>query len=129
MILEVFMDHVHLVSFVIGPRFAIIGLWLMLRREEVLEVWEGVRVNPAVFYMGGVLNLLIGFSVLTLCHSFQLILPFLITVIGLLIVVRGLLVLFARGWVIERARGMLPFSKYFGIIPLILGLLIIFLAL
>lgn len=122
------MDHVYWLARILGPLFTIMGIWMIVRNKDVMKVWISVKANSASLYMGGVLNLLIGLTVLSTYSEWSWHLATLITLVGWISVIRGLLVLFAPEWVMARATAMEPFSKVWAIIPLFFGLLISYLA-
>lgn len=122
------MDHVYWLARILGPLFTIMGVWMIVRNKDLMKIWASVKANYACFYLGGVLNLLIGLTVLSTFCEWSWDLPVLITIVGWISVVRGLLVLFAPDWVMARAAALEPFSRAWAIIPLFFGLGISYLA-
>lgn len=122
------MDHILWLARIFGPFFFIIGLWMIFRLEDIQKVWNSIRNTPGLFYIGGLLNLLIGLTVLSTYHSWTWGLPVLLTIIGWLMLLRGLLVLFAPEKVLSWTEGLSPFSKSWAVLPLVIGILLSWLA-
>lgn len=122
------MDHVYWLARILGPFFLIVGIWMVVRNQDIMKVWTSVRNNPGLLYMGGILNLLIGFTVLSTYSEWSMSLPVLITLVGYLMVVRGLLVLFATNWVLSKVASFTSFGRAWAAIPLFFGIGISYLA-
>jgi len=122
------MDHVMWLARIFGPLFFIAGLWTLLRGEEVRKMWSSVKSNPGLFYLNGMLNLFFGFFILSTYHSWSFGLALLLTLIGWLYVIRGIIVLFMPEKVMEFADKMEDKQKMLAFIPLVIGFLLSWLA-
>lgn len=109
---------------IIGPFFFIMGLWMYLRGDEIQKIWDSIKANPALFYIGGVLNLLIGLTMLSTYSSWSFGIPLLLTLLGYLITIRGIVSIFAPERVIEMTERLLPMQKSISLIPLVIGFLL-----
>jgi drug/metabolite transporter (DMT)-like permease len=78
-----------------GPFLIILGLAVALRRDTVDGVMRGLAESPAVMFFVGVLTVLIGIVVLVLHHGWRTPAEVAISFLGLLLTVRGGLLLAA----------------------------------
>ncbi len=116
------MEHAVWLSGILGPVFTIMGLWILLRTDELMRMWASIKVTPAFLYFGGILNLLIGCTVLSTYHVWSLSLFVLLPIIGWVAIIRGILVLFAFDTAMKLAVLSEPYWKQLAFIPLLLGL-------
>ena len=79
---------------IFGPVLLIIGVWMLLYQENVKKVSESIKKNPAVMYLGGVINLIIGLTVINISPEWDLGLTVLVTIFGWFCFLRGLVIFF-----------------------------------
>ncbi len=113
---------------ILGPFFLILGVWMVVRNHEIMKIWTAAKNNPLFLYMGGMLNLLIGLTILSTYSEWSWSLPVLITIIGYLMLLRGLLVFFAMQWLLSFTESLVPFARAWAVIPLFFGVFISYLA-
>lgn len=118
------MDHVMWLARIFGPFFFIIGLWMFLRTDDMKKMWNAVKNTPPLMYFGAVLNLLIGLTMLSTYSGWSFGIPVLLTIIGYLMVIRGVMALFASDKCVEMTEKMMNMGKTLSYIPLVIGALI-----
>jgi hypothetical protein len=118
------------IASILGPVLTIMGIWIFLKREEVERYWTSFKANPGMFYVGGIWNLILGFTVLSFYHHWSLNLAVIVTILGYWMVIKGILILFFPKWFTKFATTMVEHrqGKCLACIPFILGLILIFLA-
>lgn len=116
------MDHAAMLSRIFGPFFLIIGLWVFFRGDEVKKIWASMRSIPALVFFGGIINLLIGFSILSLHSTWSLQLAVLLTMIGWLQVIRGIVILFAPQRFLDLAVASEKHWSKLLFIPIVVGI-------
>lgn len=123
------MEQAILLSKIFGPVLTLLGLFVLFRPDEVLKMWSSTKANPAILYIGGVINLLVGFTILALYNEWTMHLPFFVTLLGYALAIRGILVLFWADTVSQLGDKFVekPTFRGTGIIPLIWGLLLLWL--
>jgi predicted membrane-bound spermidine synthase len=123
-----FMEHVLWLARILGPFMTIIGLWMVLRTDDLLRVWNYAKNNIGFIYLGAILNLLVGFTILSTYHTWSFNLAVLLPILGWLLVLRGVLVFFAVDWVVRFTARFEPFHKAWAIIPLFFGICLSYIA-
>ncbi len=100
-----------------------------LKNAEVDKLWTSIKATPAAYYLGAMLNLLIGFVILSLYNRWSMDLAVLVTFLGYLQVIRGILALFCHDRMIKWSQKLIsnPNFRLMGIIPLVYGLLLFWL--
>jgi hypothetical protein len=107
---------------IFGPFLVILGLWMLLYCDQYTKVLNGIKGSAGLFYMNSVFNLLIGFTVLSQYDLWGWNLLVLVTVLGWVMVIRGIMGLFVPQLLIDIMMGKHGFSKVMGIIPLVWGI-------
>lgn len=118
------MDCILWLARIFGPFFLIMGLWALLRNDDVQRTWNSIKNTPPLFYLGGVLNLLIGFTMLSTYHAWTFGIPVLLTLVGYFMILRGVCVLFVPNKVIEYTEKLMTYGNKPSFIPLTIGLLL-----
>lgn len=77
---------------IFGPILCILGIWVLFRSKDLEAIWTGIEKQPALLFTGGILNLLIGFTVLSFYSGLSLDALLLISMIGYLSVLRAVLI-------------------------------------
>ncbi len=106
---------------IFGPFLVILGLWMLLYCDQYTKVLSGIKGSAGLFYMNSVFNLLIGFTVLSQYDLWGWNLLVLITLLGWVMVVRGVMGLFVPQLLMDILMGKHGFAKILGIIPLVWG--------
>lgn len=122
------MDHVLWLARIFGPFFFIVGLWMVFRTDDLQKVWNSFKNNPGIYSLTGMLNLIVGLAILATYNSWSCGLPVLLTLAGWLVLIRGVLTLFIPETMLALSDRLLPMHKTLAIIPLLLGILISYLA-
>lgn len=112
---------------IFGPYLALIGLWMLLYSDVFHKVNASVKATPGLFYLCGMMSLLIGLTILSQYHAWNWNLAILMTLYGWFLLIRGFLVLFIPQAILKSSSkkgGM----KLMGVVPLVVGLLLCWLA-
>ena len=109
---------------IFGPLLAIVGLWMLLYHENMMKVLNSIKSTPALFYMSGWMNLLIGLVIVSQYNVWTANLAVLITLLGWALIIRGILSLFIPQLLIKLTMGKPSWCKMMGIIPFVWGLLL-----
>ncbi|MBS0615176.1 MAG: hypothetical protein JSR58_01320 [Verrucomicrobia bacterium] len=107
---------------IFGPFLTIMGLWMLLYSENMTKVWNALKNAPASFYFGAVANLLIGLTILSQYDLWTSDVYVLVTLLGWVFLIRGIMGLFVPQMLVELTMGHKGFFKGMGIIPLVWGL-------
>jgi hypothetical protein len=116
------------VASVFGPYLVIVGLWMLLYSDNLLKVVNSVKNSPSCFYLWGTLNLLFGLTILNIYGRWTFELAFLVTLLGWVLLARGILSLFMPQLIVSSTMTKQSRIKKMGIIPLIWGLLLCWMA-
>ncbi len=115
-------------SGVFGPFMAIFGLWMLLYADNAIKVFSSIRATPAAFYMGGLINLLIGLTILRYSSLWMPTAFALLSLFGWVMLARGVLVLYMpqliMKWMTLKQKGM----RFLGFVLLVWGLALAWLA-
>ena len=114
---------------IFGPILIVISLWVLLKTHEVDRLWTSVKATPAAYYLGAFLNLLIGFTILSLYNRWSIELAVLVTLLGYLQTIRGIVALFYHDKMIKWSQKLInnPHFRSMSAIPLVYGLLLFWL--
>ncbi|MBP9841422.1 MAG: hypothetical protein KBC64_03235 [Simkaniaceae bacterium] len=83
------------ISSIFGPLLFILGVWSLLIQKDYYKALEEAKKSTAILHMGGFLNLLIGLTIVHVCPNWALDQTIFITILGWVLIVRGLCVFFA----------------------------------
>lgn len=114
---------------IFGPLLAISGLWMLLYHENFNKVLSSVRNTPGVLYVITFLNLFFGLFILNSYNVWRWQPGLIITLLGWSMIVRAVLLFFIPQLVIKTTMSSHSFVKIMGVIPLIWGLLLCWVAL
>jgi hypothetical protein len=124
------MEHAIFLAKIFGPVLTLLGFFVLFRAEDVLKLWGSIKTNPVVMYLAGIINLLIGFTILAMYNEWSMHLPVFVTLLGYVAVIRGILVLFwtdaAKHWS-EKFMKTTSTLRAIGFLPLIWGILLLWL--
>ena len=79
---------------IFGPFLMIMGIWMLFYRENMMKVCTSVKNTPGIMYMMGVLNLLVGLTVISEFNEWAWNLPVLVTLFGWVVLIRGVMAFF-----------------------------------
>ena len=115
---------------ILGPVVALMGLWVVTKTAEAEKMWASIKATPATLYLGGVINLFIGFTILSLYRTWSMNLAVLVTFLGYMQVLRGVLIFFAHDWMVKVHSKIMKkdTARAAGCLPLAYGLLLCWLA-
>jgi hypothetical protein len=106
---------------IFGPFLVILGLWMLLYCDQYHKVLSGIKGSAGLFYTNSVFNLLIGFTVLSQYDLWGWNLLVLVTLLGWVMVIRGVMGLFVPQLLMDVLMGKHGFAKILGIVPLVWG--------
>lgn len=107
---------------IFGPFLIILGIWMLFYHANMMKVFTSIRSTPGVLYTLGIVNLLVGLTVLNLFNKWILDLSILVTLFGWLILLRGLLGLFAPQFLYKKIMSDKKTFKIKGVIVLLWGI-------
>lgn len=123
-----YMDSILWLARILGPYYVIMGLWMLLRPDDVQKMWNSVKNTPPMIYFGAALQLLIGLTILSTYHGWTLGLPVLLTIIGYLIVLKGIVALFMPEKLVTYSEKLMAYPQALSIAALVIGALLTYLA-
>lgn len=88
------MDTSTFLARLIGLMFIVAGAFVLINKDRIRSIVNSLHNDPALLTIAGMMNVLMGLLIV-LSHNVWTGWPILITVIGYLIIVKGLLRLFA----------------------------------
>lgn len=112
---------------IFGPFMTIVGLWMLLYADNLMKVWNAIKSSAASLYFVGAVNLLIGLTILSQYDMWSWDTHVLVTILGWYSVIRGVMALFVPQLYIQIMSNT-NFMKIMGIIPLVWGLALSWLA-
>lgn len=108
---------------IFGPFMIILGLWMLLYCDQMVKVLSGIKNSPAIFYLNSVFNILIGFTILSQYDLWGWNLLVLVTLLGWVMVIRGIMGLFVPQLLMDILTRK-DHCKVMGLIPVIWGVLL-----
>lgn len=106
---------------IFGPLLVIIGIWMLFYRDNMMKVCTSVKNSPGVMYVMGIINLLIGLTVLSEFNMWNWGLPLLVTLFGWAMLIRGLMVFFMPQLLFEHTMHSKQALKIKGVIVFLWG--------
>lgn len=113
---------------IFGPFLVIVGLWMLLYSDNLEKIVASIKNSPGTFYVIGVANLLVGFTIISQYNMWHWDGSFLVTLLGWVLVLRGVLSLFVPQLLIKVTMSHGGMTKFMGIIPFIWGIALCWLA-
>ncbi|MCB1080542.1 MAG: hypothetical protein AB7N99_01640 [Simkaniaceae bacterium] len=113
---------------IFGPVLVIMGVWSLLYQDNVKKVADSVRKTPAILYLGGVVNLVLGLAIITSYNIWEVNLELLVTLLGWFLFIRALLVFFLPNAVIKMSKMQETAYVFFGLLSVVWGLAMSWLA-
>ena len=115
------MEISYLLASIFGPFFVIVAIWCLTYDKHVKKVLDSLKHAPALLLMGANINLLIGLVIVNLYSIWEWSLSLLVTLLGWVLIARGLLILFFPEGVI-RLRKSTSWRFFFCFISIVWGL-------
>ena len=116
------------IASIFGPILAIVGLWMLLYTDNLAKVLTGIKNSPPVFYLGCIMNFIVGMAILTQYSTWSWDTFVLVTLLGWVLVLRAVVGLYLPQLLIKFTMTNNSFTKIMGIIPLVWGLALCWLA-
>ena len=118
------MEKAVLLASIFGPILTILGVWVFFHTNSLRMIWRSLEEDRGALFLGGVLNLLIGFTVFSMYREWSMHLAVFVTLFGYVHIIRGLLVLFATDWVLGLTQRIITQTslRAMSLIPIIWGL-------
>lgn len=79
---------------IFGPLLLIIGIWCLFYRHKVMQAAKGFTTTPTTMYLFGIVNLLVGLTIVTMFNHWVWDLTLLVTLLGWFLLVRGVCALY-----------------------------------
>ena len=112
---------------IFGPFLTIMGIWMLLYQDSLAKVWTAIKNTPALFYFCATFNLILGFAILSQYDKWMMDWNVLVTLLGWVLVVRGVLSLFVPQLIIKTMTHT-GYIKWRGLIPFVWGILLSWMA-
>lgn len=109
---------------IFGPYLTILGLWMLLYNENLVKIVASIKSTPSVFYITGLFNLIVGLAIISQYNMWVWNITFFVTLLGWLMILRGILILFIPQLVIKTTMTNLTFVKIMGLIPFLWGVIL-----
>lgn len=122
------MDSILWLARIFGPYYVIMGLWMLMRPDDVQKMWNSVKNTPPMIYFGAALQLLIGLTMLSTYHGWTFGLPVILTILGYLIVLKGIVSLFMPEKLVSYSEKLMGYPKALSTAALVIGVLLTYLA-
>jgi hypothetical protein len=106
---------------IFGPLLMIIGIWMLFYHANMVKVCTSCKNTPGVQYLMGVVDLLIGLTILSEYNIWSWTLPLLVTLLGWVMLIRGLMAFFVPQLLVNLSMNNPSWLKVKGTIPLIWG--------
>lgn len=118
------MDSAIMLAKIFGPFLAIVGLWMLIYRDNLMKVVTSMKSSPAALYMSALISLILGLFIIIHYNGWRMDIYTFVTLLGWVLFLRGLLGLFMPH-VIVIFTSKPSWVKVMGVIPLVWGLILI----
>ena len=115
-------------SSIFGPMLVILGLWMLAYGDNVVKVMASFKSTPSAFYLSGLVNLLVGLTIISQYNVWMWNVSVFLTLLGWGQLIRGILVFFIPQLLIKHTMTNHSFMKGVGIVPLVWGLILCWVA-
>lgn len=116
------MDNAIFLASIFGPLLAIVGFWMVAFHEHFSKVVASMKATPGAFYLGGVLNLLIGIVIISTFNEWEWDAHLLVTLVGWVMLFRGVMILFVPHLLVKWTMSDTTTMKAMGVLPFVWGL-------
>lgn len=113
---------------VFGPLMVINGLWMLFYQDNMSKVMTSIKNTPAAFHCNAMVHLLLGLAVVSQFNVWAMNISVLVTLLGWAMIVRGVMALFVPQMLVKMMMGKGSNMKAWGVIGLIWGLLLCWMA-
>lgn len=112
-----------LVAKIVGLAYIVIGLGILINKSYYQKLIDGFMKEESALYLGGLMSFVIGFLIVTYHNVWVNSWVVLVTIIGWLALIKGILLLLAPKAIISISKFGLKNMPLAGILVLILGLI------
>jgi hypothetical protein len=116
------MQNAMSIASIFGPFLLIMGIWMLFYHANMMKVLASTKSTPGVLYVMGVINLLIGLTVLSGFNMWMWGPALLVTIFGWAITIRGLLAFFMPQFLVNKPMTDTNYLKVKGFIVLLWGI-------
>jgi hypothetical protein len=118
-----------LVSSIFGPYMFIMGLWMLIHRQNCQKIMDSIRKTPAAIYVMGWTSLLLGLFIINQFNewNFENITIF-VTLLGWAYFVRAIIILFVPQLFLKTEAHETGWITTGGVLRLIWGVLLIWIS-
>lgn len=113
---------------IFGPFLLILGLWMALYHENMKKIVTSLKSTPCVFSLSGMINLLMGLSILSFYREWSWDLQVLVTLLGWVYLIRGVVILFFPQLFTKIALSKGSWLRFRGVIAIVWGFALCWLA-
>lgn len=106
---------------ILGPFMMILGIWMLFYRDNMMKVCTSIKSTPGVLYLSGIINLLVGLTVISEFTMWSWGLSVLVTLFGWALLVRGLMVFFLPQYLLKKTMAHADMLRVKAIIVLVWG--------
>lgn len=115
------MQHAMCLASILGPFLFIQGAWILFYHSNVAKVIASMKSTSGAMYILGVLNLLVGITILSLYHEWTWSFALLVTLLGWALFLRGLVIHFIPQVFMRKKTMSANALKIRGVIVLVWG--------
>ncbi len=120
--------HAYLIAMIFGPFLTLLGLWMILYRENANKTYASIRETPSVMFLRSGINMLLGLFIISAYNQWDKDPTLLVTILGWVLLLRGAVSLYAPQFAINLGITEKKMLRVRGILPLVWGLLLIWFA-
>ena len=106
---------------IFGPLLLIVGLWCLFYRHKAHEAAKGLAGNSSLMYMHGIINLIVGLTIVNMFNHWVWDLTLLVTLLGWFMIVRGVFALYWPNALVNCQLGTEKCITVWGIIWIVWG--------
>ena len=113
------------ISQILGLTYVIVGIGLLLNPANYQSILKGFCESPALSYLGGLLALIFGLTILVFHHAWSADWTVIITLVGWLAIIKGSVLVAYPSAVLQPSRRILAQParlRVWSIFPIALGL-------
>jgi len=118
------MDLSTFIAQLLGLIYVVVGFGILADQGRYRALFDDILRSPHFMYLSGLLSLIAGFLIVTFHSIWVKDWPLIITLIGWLALIKGMLILVTPKIVLRRARFWLQRMQLAGMLTLVLGLIL-----
>ncbi|MBI2810783.1 MAG: hypothetical protein HYX67_08155 [Candidatus Melainabacteria bacterium] len=115
------MQNAMMMAAIFGPLLMIKGIWMLFYHGNMVKVCSSMKSTPGLFYVWGVINMIVGLTVINQFSMWTMTLSVLVTLFGWVALLRGVAALFLPQMLVKCTMSDPNWMKVKGIIPLVWG--------